>query len=55
MTQEPGFNKQNVEKEKQQIKKEIMEEFSMKWHLKILTIIYIILAVFYLILKFTLK
>jgi len=31
------------------------EEFSIAWHLKVLAVIYVILGIFYLILKFTLK
>lgn len=46
---------QNNENNKQQIKKENIEEFSIRWHLKVLTIIYIILGIFYLILKIFLK
>ncbi len=55
MTQEINVNKQNENIEKQPVKKENIEEFSLKWHLKVLAIIYIILAVFYLFLKFFLK
>ena len=55
MTEEPKIRQQNENIEKQQTKKENIEEFSLKWHLKVLTVIYIILAVFYLILRFTLK
>ncbi len=55
MTDEPGIQQQNGNTDKQQIKKDNIEEFSIKWHLKVLTTIYVVLAVFYLILKFTLK
>jgi hypothetical protein len=36
-------------------KKKKTEEFSVAWHLKALAVIYVILAVFYVILKITLK
>jgi hypothetical protein len=37
------------------VKKKKTEEFSIAWHLKALAVIYVILAVFYVILKLTLK
>ncbi|MCX8093668.1 MAG: hypothetical protein N3E50_05825 [Candidatus Goldbacteria bacterium] len=49
-------NQQNIQNtDKQNIKKETIEEFSLKWHIKVLSVIYIILAIFYLILKIFLK
>lgn len=55
MTDESKVQQQSVNTEKQETKKDNKDEFSLKWHLKVLTIIYIVLAVFYLILRFTLK
>jgi hypothetical protein len=42
-------------KEKQPEKKKGAEEFSVAWHLKVLAVIYVILGILYVILKFTLK
>ncbi|MCX7698477.1 MAG: hypothetical protein N2114_03300 [Candidatus Goldbacteria bacterium] len=53
---EQSKSQQNIQNtDKKNIKKEPIEEFSLKWHLKVLSVIYIILAIFYLILKIFLK
>lgn len=41
--------------EKQPEKKKGDEEFSIAWHLKVLMVIYIILGILWVVLKFTLK
>jgi|YelNatPaOPRAMG01_1025707.scaffolds.fasta_scaffold04432_10 hypothetical protein len=55
MTEEIKNSQQPENLQKPVEKKEKIEEFSLKWHIKVLTVIYVILAVFYLVLKFTLK
>ena len=41
--------------EKQPEKKKPDEEFSIAWHMKVLAVIYVILGILYVVLKFTLK
>jgi len=45
-------NTQQVQPEQ---KKKKADEFSLEWHLKALAVIYVILGVFYVVLKVTLK
>jgi hypothetical protein len=47
MTEELKVPQQTENKDKQQVKKETVEEFSIKWHLKTLSVIYVILFIFY--------
>lgn len=48
--QPPAVQAQPVKSEKKG-----EEEFSIAWHLKVLMVIYVVLGIFYLILKLTLK
>ena len=41
--------------EKQPEKKKKDEEFSIAWHIKVLAVIYVLLGILYVVLKFTLK
>jgi hypothetical protein len=55
--QQQPVQQQAIQPQVQQAKPEKKggEEFSIAWHLKVLAVIYVVLGIFYLILKFTLK